>query len=197
MKKYAINENPQGWHFRSTPGHGYLQPSAEANNNVPALIRESEYEEDCAYVIPIFFNPDLFTDEAIKKAEQTFKNWFPDEYEKIFKRELQRGESSMKDQNYFARLDNLGKYESCTGYGDWCFDVPKGMVYRIARKVTAESINPGKIFNSNPDEISFLISKEKDTTHFFDSSEVILYKRDETFYTWESYTKATGQERYK
>lgn len=196
MKNYTLNNLPTGWTWRTTPGHGYLIPTREANQNVPAFIRSNEYEEDCEYSIAICFNTDLFTEETVKRCMETFKNWFPDEYQKAFKVVLQPGESSLKDSYYFERQKNVGKYEKRTGYGSWCYQVPPGYVYAILREILPTDANY-KVSTATGKEITGLIKDEVyNQQDSFDLCQVIPFKRDETYYTWESYTKATGAESY-
>jgi len=197
-KQYTgrTNDLPRYWRFRETPGHGYLHIPAEAQKNVPAIFRESSYEEDCAYAIPILFNAELFTPETVKEAEQTIKDWFPAQYEKHFNVELKEGESSLKDQYYYDRVNNLGNYESFVGYGDWCYDVPEGYVYRGVKKVTMPN-KEYKISSQEGEEIYVLIKNEKDAGRYFTEDQIQRYNRDEKYYTWEAFTAATGQQRYK
>lgn len=197
-KLFTFNELPPGWRFRETPGHGYLVPSAAANRNVPEKIRQKEYEEDCAYVIPVHFNGGLFTPETLIKAEQTFKDWHPTEFELCF-RVLQRGESYLKDKNFYARLDHLGQWEKGAGFGDWCFDIPKGFVYRFANRVILDGCKADRIQPPSREEISFLISDEDDHgKEFYTDADITMpYKRDETYYTWSDYEHKTGLKRFK
>jgi hypothetical protein len=186
---------PQGFKFRDTPGHGYYSCIAQYNNNVPDFIRSSEYEEDCAWSIPVVFNKNLFTPEDYETALQCFKSWFPADYEKAFKTTLLKGESSMKDSHYYDLIENEGKYMKAGGWGDWCFDVPEGFVYAELRQITGP-FNYG--FDSGKGKkISVLMLSETYRKEFFTPEDFTPYKRNETFYTWEAYTKQTGKERYK
>lgn len=187
---------PNGFHFRETPGHGYYSCAPEYNKNVPESIRSSEYEEDCAWSIPVVFNKNLFPAEDYEAALSCFKSWFPEDYESIFKTKLVRGESSMKDSYYFDLVENEGKYMKAVGWGDWCFDVPEGFVYAELRKITAP-FNYG--FDSGKgEEISVIMpSKTYQNNKFFSPEDFTPYKRCDLFYTWEEYTKQTGKERYK
>jgi hypothetical protein len=180
---------PAGWYWRDTPGHGYLHPTEEANRRVPNALRESNYEEDIDYNIPILFNAHLFTREAVEYAQEQIKNYYYKDYERIFKVTLKKGESSTKDREHFTILENEGNYLVRCAMGDWAFDVPKGKVY-----VEAVKIKKGLFYNEiQKGEIeSFLI--EPDVYRGRDG-EVLKtewltpYKRDESFYTWENYGK--------
>lgn len=152
---------PRGWRFRETPGHGYLIPAQADNDRVPAFIRNREYEEDCAFTIPIVFNPHLFTDEVVTAATDTFKNWFPHDYERAFNTTLQPGESTMKDDYFFKPNANIGKYTPNCAWGDWHEGVPKGMVLVSAGRV--HEIKRATIRKYDDDEKYFLIPKEEYT----------------------------------
>jgi hypothetical protein len=187
---------PNGFHFRETPGHGYYSCAPEYNNNVPEFIRSREYEEDCAWSIPVVFNKGLFTPEQYETALQCFKRWFPADYERAFKRTLLKGESSMKDSHYFNLIENEGRYMKAGGHGDWCFDVPEDFVYAELRQITGP-FNYG--FDSGRGtKISVLMpSKTYQDKEFFTPEDFTPYKRNEEYYTWDAYTKQTGKERYK
>ena len=192
MNVHTMQNLPEGWKFRDTPGHGYLIPSADANNNVPKFLRESEYEEDCAYSIPIVFNANLFTAETVKSCTNTFKNWYPKEYEKAFKVTLKEGESSVKDGYYFERLNNVGKFEKSAGFGSWCYQVPEGYVYAILKEVLPTDVNC-EISRATGKEITCLITEDLYRSQScFELNQVIPFVRDETYYTWESFEKAGG-----
>lgn len=89
-----------------TAGHGGFRLSAERNTRVmPALrIASGWYEEDDAWAIVALTFPDLFTTYERKLADRTIRDKWPDEWEAIFGRRLQPGESAGKDRRDFARL---------------------------------------------------------------------------------------------
>jgi len=188
---------PRGWRFQDTPSHGYFYPSNEHNQNVPAFIRRNSYEEDCAYHIPVYFNPGLFTEEVWKNSEQSFKDWFPKEFEKATGKVLAKGESSLKDNYYFNRIENVGMIEATAAFGDWCFDVPKGFVYFYGIEIQPKD-KSYKVGSPSGDQETFLITDEKysGNRRTFNRYELIPYKRNEDYYTWEDYTKKTGNQRY-
>jgi hypothetical protein len=189
---------PNGFYFRETPGHGYYSCAEVYNNNVPKLVRAHEYEEDCAWSIPVVFNKDLFPEKEYNQALQTFKDWFPKEYEQIFNVVLMRGESSMKDSHFYDLKENESKYMKRGAWGDWCFDVPEGMTYAILRKIVPP-YNYG--FKSGEgEEISVLMPSEtysNGENNFFEEKDFTRYVRNDMYYTWDEYTKKTGQERFK
>ncbi|WLS01163.1 DUF7007 domain-containing protein [Shinella sumterensis] len=88
-----------------TAGHGGFRLSAERNKRIVRSLRISSgwYEEDEAWAIVAFSFPDLFTTYERKLAERTIKDKWPDEWEAIFGRPLQPGESSGKDRRAFER----------------------------------------------------------------------------------------------
>ena len=88
-----------------TAGHGGFRLSAERNKRIVRSLRISSgwYEEDEAWAIVAFNFPDLFTTYERKLAERTIKDKWPDEWEAIFGRPLQPGESSGKDRRAFER----------------------------------------------------------------------------------------------
>jgi hypothetical protein len=193
---HDLSNLPTGWHWRETPGHGYLIPNSQHNENVPAFIRRQEYEEDCAYAIPVVFNKHLFTPETAAAAEETFKQWHPQEYERAFKVKLNKGESYIKDNYFFTRMDNAGKFERCSSFGDWCYQVPKGYVYAYFTKVLPKDASY-KINRPSGETVSGLITNERyHAGDYFNLDEILLFNRDESFYTWEEYTKKTGQAKY-
>lgn len=178
---------PGGWCFLDTPGHGYLYPSAEANERVPSSLRESNYEEDVAFVIPIIFNSELFTKETVEACLASFKNWMWSDYERLFGVELKRGESSLKDREVFDLRDNVGKYLVTAAFGDWAFDVPSGCVYVEA--VPIKPLMNEAALRAQPRE-TFLISSEAYRSRhnsILEPGELTAYKRDETYYTWDEY----------
>lgn len=88
-----------------TASHGGFRLSAERNKRIVRSLRISSgwYEEDEAWAIVAFNFPDLFTTYERKLAERTIKDKWPDEWEAIFGRALQPGESSGKDRRAFER----------------------------------------------------------------------------------------------
>ena len=88
-----------------TAGHGGFRLSAERNKRIVRSLRISSgwYEEDEAWAIVAFNFPDLFTTYERKLAERTIRDKWPDEWEAIFRRPLQPGESNGKDRRDFER----------------------------------------------------------------------------------------------
>lgn len=88
-----------------TAGHGGFRLSAERNARImPALrIGSGWYEEDDAWAIVALTFPDLFTSYERRLADRTIRDKWPDEWEAIFGRRLQPGESNGKDRRDFER----------------------------------------------------------------------------------------------
>ena len=196
MEKATLIKLPEGWRFVDTPSHGYLYPSERHNQNVPSSLRKSNYEEDCEWAIPVFFNSELFENAVVENATKSFKDWNPQQYEKKTGQVLQPGESYMKDEFYYKRKNAVGKIEACAAFGDWCFGVPKGYVYFFGIELKPEDV---KMKISKPSGIkeSFLIPQEKyRNARIFNREELIPFTRDESFYTWDDYTHKTGKARF-
>lgn len=190
------NNLPNGWYWEETPGHGYLHLPREDNDKIPDYARMHRYEEDCAFNIPLYFHGDKFTKETQEQAIQGMMDWYPEIYERYNELVLLKGESSQKDRNYYSVIENMGKWGKSAGYGDWCFGVPVGKVYATLRKVVPQDVTY-EIKNSEGEEIGVLMdSKVYRNKEYFEDSDFQIYHRDETYYTWEEYTKKTGRERY-
>ena len=197
---YHDHQNlPKGWRFRETPGHGYLIPSEADNQNVPEDIREREYEEDCAYNIPVVFNAHLFKQHIGEEAVQSFKHWFPEAYIKHIG-PLQKGESRLND-DFLEYVENHGNYEKAACYGDWCFDITQGMVYMELRKVNSKTAMLGKVMQKfdESEEISVMVPEEmynrKGRFYTFEELQPYLYERNTDYYTWDDYEQKTGRKR--
>lgn len=180
---------------RDTAGHGYysFKPQySHLQDNIPPKYNQMEYEEDCDFAIPLFFNFHLLDFRSKRIVLNSIFRWNVDVYESTG-RTASRRLSEMKDRKLLFK-ENKGKYYSVVGYGDWCFDVPKNKVYR------------GFIMNNGTEDrqgetVYILLTKEEnDNLPLFVTEEFInerRYTRDETFYTWDTYTQTTGKERYK
>ena len=88
-----------------TAGHGGFRLSAERNERIASSLRIGSgwYEEDDAWAIVALTFPDLFTTYERRLADRTIRNKWPDEWEAIFGRSLQPGESVGKDRRDFER----------------------------------------------------------------------------------------------
>jgi len=104
-----------------TPGHGGIKLDRAHNARVPEYMRREGgwYEEDCEWSIPFcVFAAELteaaaadiasgdadraksaeYTLRALGDAVKTLRNWYPDEYERFTGRQLQPGESMVRDE---------------------------------------------------------------------------------------------------
>lgn len=119
----------RGINFYSTASHGGYILSEGMNKRIPEYARELDrhYEEDCDWAIVVIFLPQYFEDKEREAAYKTLKNWHPTIWEKKYGRELEPGESYVKDR---ARLEeeNASEYVVSSAWGDWHDMVPTGMV---------------------------------------------------------------------
>lgn len=195
--KHSMNNLPKGFTFRETPGHGYLRLSEPLQKMMPAYARLHEYEEDCDWAIPVFYFRSLFDAKTSEQAEETLKDYNPDIWEKMTGKTISKGESYTKDLQFF-RQEHAGQLIVSGGYGDWCYDVPQGYVYVGARVMGATEAE------DKPHVGGFLVKDELYQTHeprsgylTIITDKYVPYTRDETHYTWDSFTKATGKPRFK
>jgi hypothetical protein len=187
--------------FHSTSSHGGLFVDPDLNQLIPyGLRRESGwYEEDCEFHIPAYFLFDQMAGLKSTKEEclQGLKDWFPSEWEKVMKVILQRGESAGKDRDYWDRVDNIGKLEKRACWGDWAYDVPKGMVYAIFQKVTRETAEQKKIQPKGEEVTGLITDAVYNSGNFISESDVTFFKRSNEYSTWDEFTRMTGKERFK
>jgi len=91
----------------TTAGHGGIHLSKKRNAIVPEYVRNENgwYEEDCEWAIPAVVFPEEFEanygPDTLSQALYTIRNWFPLFYEKLAGRELQEGESYIRDKELF------------------------------------------------------------------------------------------------
>jgi len=107
--------------FVPTDGHGGYKLSPERNAAIPPAYRKSSgwYEEDCERHIVEFYHHDaVWPDrqgaeraESIASRDESLRDWFPDQWEKVNKRELEPGESSTKDERVWGE-ENADEYVS-------------------------------------------------------------------------------------
>lgn len=130
----------------STAGHGGIKLSRERNAAMPDYMRNKGgwYEEDCewakvAVVYPIGFQSTFKDRHGVDQTEydcalETFRNWFPEEYESFFNIVLQPGQSHCRDQRIFE-LETRNKFVVSAAWGSWAAWVPDGKVGVIAKRV--------------------------------------------------------------
>lgn len=128
----------------STASHGGIKLSRERNATMPEYLRQPGgwYEEDSEWCLPyVVFQAELLLsgDERAKrviidgKHISTFKNWFPDLYEKHFGVVLQPGESHKKDEKVFYETHANDWLVVCA-WGDYKDGIPEGYVGVIAHQ---------------------------------------------------------------
>ena len=123
--------------FVSTAGHGGYKVDRSHNGVIPEYLRKKGgwYEEDCDWSIVFSVLEDLikkdcfdFACEYNKKLFdskihlETFRNWYPIEYEMFFNVILKEGESYKKDENTWLEK-NKGKWHvvsAITLFDGWC-----------------------------------------------------------------------------
>ena len=185
---------------RDTPGHGYFSFRAQyahLYNNIPEKFRVKEYEEDCDWAIPLFFNFKLLDFPTKRRVLQSILDWNVDVYESTGRTASRRLSYEKNERILFQ--ENKGMYYSVAGYGDWRYDVPKNHVYREV------IINLGDDYKSRKtkDSIGILLNKQEDDflheTRFLTKEfvEAHRYAINEDYYTWDTFTKETGKPRYK
>jgi hypothetical protein len=85
-----ITQVADGIAFVSTPSHGGYKLDKKLNAKIPKIFRDRAsiaggwYEEDCAWSIVAITFPQFFPAEALKRAHESAKYWFKDEYSQIF-----------------------------------------------------------------------------------------------------------------
>lgn len=113
----------------STPSHGGFKLDAKHNRQMPAAFRQAGgwYEEDCLWsFVPLIF-PQHFDEKTRKAADQTAKDWYPNQYESHFKVTLHANESSTRREQIFQVVNKFNWVVVCA-WGDWKEGVPKGFV---------------------------------------------------------------------
>jgi hypothetical protein len=129
----------------STASHGGIRLSAERNAQVPDYMRRDSgwYEEDCEWSIPFcVFEAEIgagcsddCTQKTLKegKHRETLRNWYPDEFERLYCVTALPGESFKKDERaFYAR--HADDWLVRAAYGDCKEGVPKGMVKVVATR---------------------------------------------------------------
>jgi len=108
------NKIATGIMFYHTARHGGVHLSPKRNAQVPDYMRAADgwYEEDCEWAIAAVVFMDEFLDDALQHenmtsdkfrdiVNDTFKNWYPDEYEKFYNTSLREGDSFKRDEAIF------------------------------------------------------------------------------------------------
>ena len=113
----------------STSSHGGFHLSDRRNAQVPDYMRRDGgwYEEDSDWSIVATVFPVLFTVPERARAEETLRNWLPDEYERFTGKTIQPGQSYIRDERLFAEA-HRNDYLVLSAWGDRHESVPPGMV---------------------------------------------------------------------
>jgi hypothetical protein len=117
-----------------TAGHGGIHLDATHNAQVHKVwrIRGGWYGEDNEWVIVALTFPNLFTPEHIVMAHTSAKDWFPDEYEQVFRTKLLPAESYTRQEQMFrAATEDKWVATAAWGYRNNVagrLPVPEGMV---------------------------------------------------------------------
>lgn len=123
----------EGIWFVGTPGHGGIKVTTGLNKQIPAVVREDGgwYEEDLAYNWIVAFFPALIetgqVQGTVEEAHATLRNWFPNEYEKVFGVELDPSQSRVRREDLF-RHEHKHDWVAIAAWGEWHQRVPTGMV---------------------------------------------------------------------
>lgn len=157
----SVHHIAHGIRSVSTAGHGGVLVSPTKNKLIPEYMRHESgaYEEDCDWCkVAVALEAEWRAwadttswttgDFQMECAFNSLRNWFPEEYEKFTGKQIQLGESYVRDQ---AMLDaqTRDKYVNRAAWGDWHADVPKGMVAVFAQR------------ESDGNEKHFLVTKEE------------------------------------
>lgn len=89
----------------TTSGHGGFHLSPARNVKVPTALRNTSgwYEEDAEWAIVALTFPDVFTTYERACADETIRNTWPFEWERIHGRRLEPGESWTTDKTAFEQ----------------------------------------------------------------------------------------------
>lgn len=124
-----------------TAGHGGIHLDEHRNAQMPAYMRADTYtkrgwyEEDCDWAkVAVVFAAEwsvyarrMGTDpaSAADSAMETFRDWYPNEYELFTGKRLQPGESYKRDCALF-RAATRDRFVTTSAVGDWHKDVTRG-----------------------------------------------------------------------
>jgi hypothetical protein len=124
----------------STAGHGGIHLSKTRVGKIAEPLKsyvmnsgwvtkkgDAWLEEDCDWCIAALAFPSEFPEEHVISADRTMKNYYPDIWEKMNGRQLEKGESRTRDeQNFLA--EHKDDYLVISAWGSWAMHVPEGMV---------------------------------------------------------------------
>jgi hypothetical protein len=118
-----------GIHLSKTRVEKIAEPlkSYAMKNGWITIKGDAWFEEDCDWCIAAFAFPSDFSEDRVRTADYIMKNYHPDMWEKITGRSLEKGESSMRDEQSFLD-EHKDDYLVVNAWGSWAKHVPYGMV---------------------------------------------------------------------
>lgn len=132
----------------STSSHGGVLVSPSMNSKIPEYMRDDSgsYEEDCDWCIPAVIFESLWRswadstnwttgDHQMECAWRTFKDYYPDAYQRFKGEELKIGESYKKDERTLnAQVKE--SFVACGAWSDSSEGIPKGMIGILAKRAS-------------------------------------------------------------
>lgn len=147
------NKIATGIMFYSTARHGGVHLSPKRNAQVPEYMRSVDgwYEEDCQWSLAAIVFFDEFLEDALRHENMssdkyrdivtdTFKNWYPEEYEKFYNTKIPEGNSFKRDEAIF-RERTTDKYVVISAIGR-----ADGLVECTATKGGVRDFSNARIF---------------------------------------------------
>lgn len=135
----TVNKLAAGIAEVTTAGHGGIHLAAAHNAKVHEAwrVKGGWYEEDSEWAIVGVTYPHLFTETRRVDAHRSTKDWYPDEYERVFGVKLLPDESYTLRERAFYEV-NADRYLVTAAWGyrnnrQGRIDVPEGMVGVVAR----------------------------------------------------------------
>lgn len=116
-----------------TPSHGGIHVSKGMQAKMPDHLRNESgwYEEDCGWCLVAIAFPQFFDEKTNAAARDTFRNWFPFQYEVHYGVTLQPGESYIRDEEVF-NAEHANDWIVIAASGDWHEKAKPGFCYVIA-----------------------------------------------------------------
>lgn len=138
----------EGIVFVSTAGHGGVKLDRGRNAKMPDYMRNEGgwYEEDCEQLKVAVCFPDEFfkgdeksKEEKLERTKESFRDWFPNEYERFYNVKLADGESYTRDKEIFNEKSKKSLVVSCAwGSPSTGMEaLPKGYV-RVEAKIDSD-----------------------------------------------------------
>ena len=130
-----VRKYTRGINFYGTAGHGGIHVSKKLNLAMPVYLQHADgwYEEDVSWCKVAIAYPQYFSEKDREHAEDTFRNWFPNEWEIHNNATLIPGASALKDEAAFKEK-HKNDFMPLTAWGDWHEKVPKGTVTVLASR---------------------------------------------------------------